>query len=151
MKVSIIFQNLNMIQALFIRFLVESFISGPKCSRDWEPGSWAGSAGACEIGEYNYCSWQEEARWITCITVVINSDHQDETPSSILWPGWVFNLITIIILALKYQRHFQTIATLVGQINAWTKDLTLKIHQRLYFVAQLVTFIQTSEAYSRLT
>ena len=127
MKVSIIFQNLNMIQALFIRFLVEYFISGPKCSRDWEPGPWASSAGACEIGEYNYCSWQEEAWWITCITVVINSDHQDETPSSILWPGWVFNLITIIILALKNQRHFQTIATLVGQINAWTKDLTLNI------------------------
>ena len=32
--------------------------------------------------------------------MVINSDHQDETPSSIFWPEWVFNLITIIILAL---------------------------------------------------
>ena len=31
MKVSIIFQNLNMIQALLIRFLAEYFISGRKC------------------------------------------------------------------------------------------------------------------------
>ena len=32
---------------------------------------------------------------------MIDSDHQDETPSSILWPERVFNLITVIILALK--------------------------------------------------
>ena len=63
---------------------------------------------------------------------MINSDHQDETPSSILWPEWVLNLITIIILALKNQRHFQTTGTLVGQINACTKDLTLKYNIKGY-------------------
>ena len=73
---------------------------------------------------------------------MINSDHQDETPSSILWPEWVFNLITIIILALKNQRHFQTSCRYAGRSNQCLnerpdpehiKDYTLLLSGSLLF------------------
>ena len=73
---------------------------------------------------------------------MINSDHQDETPSSILWPEWVFNLITIIILALKNQRHFQTNCRYAGRSNQCLnerpdpehiKDYTLLLSGSLFF------------------
>ena len=117
----IIFQNLNMIQALFIRFLVEYLFRAQNVNgiENQAPGPEVHALvrlGNIIVAAVNYMYYCGDklglSRWNFLLHLVA---------------GVGIELITITVLGVKKQRHFQTIGTLVGQINAWTKDLTLNI------------------------